>query len=41
MAFAAEATLVGISNLSSTIYFPGEDDLLTFTGGEVMTSVFK
>ena len=33
--------MVNFGSALSTPYFPGEDDLLTLTGGEVMTSVFK
>ena len=33
--------MVNFGSALSTPYFPGEDDLLTLTGGEGMTSVFK
>jgi len=33
--------MVNFGSALSTRYFPSEDDLLTLTGGEVMTSVFK
>ena len=33
--------MVNFGSALSTPYFPSEDDLLTLTGAEVMTSVFK